>query len=285
MKPIGFPTRRRHWAVTLTELLVVLAIIGLLATVAVPGYLNHIQTAKARVAYLECKQIAEAEIAVALAHGFFVPFCMLDDVASPGDVNTDSLDYDDIYNTANTFANLYLVDPFVRPEIQENNQLQLDQYNQATDFNIRVSNLYHKWAGPFMQFKRVYTGREFLPNIPEALTDEQRAFDWPLDPWGNPYRFLAPNGYLIGQQSDADLRNPVNYSNRLEDEEFGNGELVDGFTAYELDRYAIVSFGPDGIEGDPAEGDNTEGSVTSPNNDDILYFFGGIVNESAYRLF
>ena len=277
MKISNLQTARRR-AVTLTELLVVLAIIGLLATLAVPTYLNHVEMAKVRVALTECRAYAEAELACAIQHGFFVPLQILDDVASIDDTDND---FDDLWNSNQEFPEILLIDPNIRPDVQQGFQFELDQYQQAGNFSKRVGDLYHGWNGPFINPARVYTGRDYVPNIPQALDDFERALDWPLDPWGNPYRLYSPLG-VVGQDADFDTNSPGSYANALESPSFGDGELTTNGN-YEFDRYAIVSYGPDGAEG--VLGLSGNNAVEDEANDDVMRFFGRLPNETAYRVF
>ena len=269
---------------TLMELLVVLAIISLLAAIAVPMYLNHVETAKARVAASECKLLAEAEVICAIRHGFYVPLQLLNDLA-PGD-ETDK-NFDDLANSRREFSNqLYLIDPAIKAERQAGALLQprIDFALPGPTFSRRVSELYFGWDGPFVNVKRKYAGQQFLPNIPQALTDHVRALDWPLDPWSNPYRFYAPSPMgIIGTDSYLDTRSPAAYVAALEAITWGDG-LITASGNYLFDRYAIVSYGPDGAEGSLAVAPGPA-AVQDAMNDDIIYMFGRIPNETSYRLF
>lgn len=280
--PFARRAKQACGGVTLTELLVVLAIIGLLAAIAVPMYLNHQEMAKVRVAIAECKQLAEAEERCAIRHGFYAPLQLLDDLA-PGD-ETDK-NYDDLANSRREFGNvLYFIDPAIRPDIQffGARQPRIDFYLPGATFSRRIADLYWGWDGPFINVHRKYYGQDFVPNIPQALTDRARALDWPLDPWGNPYRFYSSLG-IIGTDARWDTRIPASYSAALETITFGDGLLTQtGF--YAFDRYAVVSYGPDGAEGAITVAASAA-SVQDPRNDDIIYMFGRIPNETAYRLF
>ena len=66
--------------VTLTELLVVLVIVALMATLAVPVAINRAQQSKVTAARADAKMLAEAEEICAMIHGFYVPLQVLDDV-------------------------------------------------------------------------------------------------------------------------------------------------------------------------------------------------------------
>ena len=277
----GFHKRGQR-AVTLTELLVVLAVIGLLATIAVPAYLNHAEVAKLQVARQEAKELANAQMACYLMHGFFVPLQVLDDIFIPIDDRVAGDRFDDIWNTERMFTNLYLIDPNVDPRRQLTvGQLQLSQFARGSAlFDKRVSDLYYGWGGPFIEVKRVYTGRDFKPNIPQALLDDERARDWPMDPWGNPYRLYSPIG-IVGSNAFTQM-DEAGYASALDNYTFGDGRITErGY--YRLGRYAIVSYGPDGLEGD---GSRTGlAAVQSMENDDIIHEFSSVPNPAAARNF
>jgi hypothetical protein len=92
---------------------------------------------------------------------------------------------------------------------------------------------------------------------------------------------------LIGDDAAWDMNNPTTYWNVIDTPNFGNGRLMTGGTGdggyYEFDRYAVVSYGPDGAEGEL--GRAGEQKVLSELNDDIVYMFHRIPNETAYRIF
>jgi len=290
--------KKRSRAVTLTELLVVLAIIGLLATIAIPGLLTHMARAKVLAAFSDCKAIADAEEQCAVVHGFYVPFAMLNDVMTPlnssGNIISPAPNpyfYDDLDNTNQALnREVFLIDPDVRPESQlpQANQYILDQFRATVvNFNKRIHDMFFGWQGPFINFKHVWMGQEFKAPNNQALGDIGLvARDWPLDPWGNPYRFYSTLG-IIGNAAYYDTRDPQ-YANYLDFPTFGDGRLTQRGN-YRFDRYAVVSFGPDGAEGARFDinGIQLSGllSIRDLRNDDIIYLFGRIPNETAYRIF
>ena len=72
-------TWNKSRGMTLTELLAVLLIISLLVTIAVPVYVARQEDARIRVAQSECRRNCKAEDLVAVTHGFYVPFQLLDE--------------------------------------------------------------------------------------------------------------------------------------------------------------------------------------------------------------
>jgi len=255
--------RKDTAGVTLTELLVVLLIIAILGTIAVPVYLNRIETARVRVAQAEVRELAQAEDMVAAIHGFYVPLQMLDDVVppTPADTRADSID-----NEAT--ANPYLYKVALPPDAQLGTQLQLS--DRTTDKD--VASLYNNWQGPFINFNRYFKGVEGGALIANAVdsTDQQIQRDFPLDPWGQPYRFYGPLGILGSnatelnfQQWDRDA-----FSDLFQNDYSGDRER-DPF-----DRFAIVSYGPNQVP-------NRTADLTGE-GDDIIYLFGFVASETQY---
>ena len=249
-------------AVTLTELLVVLAIIGLLATIVIPVYLTRMEQARIRTAQLECKEIALAEEQCAIIHGFFVPIQLLNDLihddrglgftATPP---ADSLDNE-------LLSNIHLIDPFVPAIVQAGgNQFNMGQMNVA-----RVFDMVMHWQGPFLNVHRKYIN----PAHAQVISRDDVRFDFPIDPWGQPYRFFSP----IGPIGDLALVVDIN---QMFNDSFSNGRIqTAGSTTHDpFDRYTIVSYGPNQILDLRSE----------PTNDDIFYEFGTVIDTSTFYRF
>lgn len=251
-------------AVTLTELLVVLAIISLLATIAVPVYVQKTEQARRVTARTEVRNIAQAQELVAATHGFYIPMHLLDNLANDGDSESE----DDFENDTNA-SNKFFVDPFLNILAQQGVQPSLADAQNNTSGQTKALALVNFWTGPFLNPARVTRTEQF--NDAADISS-----DIILDPWGNPYIFFSPEGPLSQIQNRSnfvgvDLSQP---STRFE---VDNGRIQDASGGNDpFDRFAIVSFGPDGT---------LDTSVGTTFVNDVFYEFGFIANESAFNLF
>jgi len=264
MKKAMTTTARRR-AVTLVELLVVLAILSLLATLAVPVYVNKTEQARRTTARFEVREIATAEEQVALTHGYYIPMHMLDNVA--GTTNT-TQDRDDFGNDVNDTLKFF-IDPFVNLDDQATNQARLA--DGLTGSNAKAKLMLDNWAGPFLNPVRVASdgSRDSLDLTTDVV----------LDPWGRPYLFYSPVGIVSNFTSLDDLTtsgfDENNPSNRID---YDNGEIqVEPQGTRRFDRYAIISYGADG----QFDFDTGTGNLV----DDVFYEFGFSLNESAFNAF
>lgn len=261
MTLLGNAPRR---AVTLTELLVVVVIISLLATIAVPVYIQKVQQARVAVARAESRNIAEAIMVAAATHGYVVPIHVLDNVpnnpldSDPADDFTDS-----IYNT--TFA-IRVGSPVGD---QQGSQPSI---GGSTDDMIKLRNF---WGGPFLQPQRVYQPSGASSN-PGALTTDQLARDFVLDPWGSPYYLYSPIGVV------GDFDPPTTAGGAFPDLSGSETSLDNGVITTDddrFDRFAVVSLGADGFSGGTS-------SAPGASTDDVIYFFNPVVlNETSYSIF
>jgi len=236
--------------VTLTELLVVLAIIGLLATIAVPVYVNKMEQAKYRTAQHEVRELANAEEVCGILHGYYVPLSMLDDLPYRAANRPSSVD--DIQNSRDN------LEPYmINTGVPIRDQRTTGQ-DRLTDDIKSVQNLYYGWQGPFINFKRYYMGPGIFTE-PANPNPANVARDYPLDPWGNPYLMMTelgvvdPDGFITTTQLD-----------------------------HSFDRLTILSLGPDGSTSISGSGQIT---ISNPDTvDDIWVYFGasGLRTETYY---
>ncbi|MGI8906586.1 MAG: prepilin-type N-terminal cleavage/methylation domain-containing protein [Candidatus Sumerlaeaceae bacterium] len=253
----------RSRGLTLTELLVVMLIIGLLATIAIPVYTRRQEDARIRVAMAECREIAHAEEQCAIVHGFYVPFQVLDDLPPPPTGVAPLAGEETIIRDDDSIE---LIDPFTRSRDQVNaTQKVLRQWQ--TDFDPQVYAMVRNWNGPFMNFQRYFYGPNSADDPPGSAEYLQGGFlfkDFPLDPWGNPYRFYSSAG-IIGTSS-------LVFSPTSTDD-FSDGNMTNDDRRF--DRYAVVSYGRDG------KGD-TQSPINTNNPNDIFYIFGSDGVESTF---
>jgi prepilin-type N-terminal cleavage/methylation domain-containing protein len=268
MKSVG---RGSLWGVTLTELLAVLVIVAILATLAIPAALHRQNQARFATARSEVQTLAQAEEAAALTHGFLVPLQVLDDV--PIDQNTRDPETDDLQNEFG--VNLFLIDVNTGLVAQVGRQQQLR--NNSPD--PRILAMLRDWAGPFAGFHRYYIGSGFVSGSgaqAARLSPQQVRRDFPLDPWGFPYRLYSPLG-ITGSTAGI-LVAPTD--NEIDTDAFSNGIMTN--TDDRFDRFAVVSFGPDGV----SDGTTTSGGTANLPllRDDVMYEFGGLVirNETIF---
>lgn len=235
-------------AVTLTELLVVLVIISILSTVAMPVAINYTERARVSAARLEVFEIAQAEEAVGAVHGFYVPLQVLDDLPGEAGVNAMPGDADTIGDYG---SNVFVID-FNVPisELLTTSQPILS----AGSSDPRVSDMVENWQGPFINYQRFYD----VDDDP----DNQNKEDFPLDPWNNPYRFYGPRG-LIGTSRRGPSFSQSDFNGQM--------TIVD----QRFDRWAIVSWGPSG---------EPDTSGVTAINDDIIFTFGLVRAETEFNI-
>jgi len=244
---------QRKIGLTLTELLVVVAIIGIISLALIPAITQRTENARVATARQEVKELAMAEDSCAITTGYYVPLQLLDNIKLSNEARDDSLNYETEVR--------YLIDPFYV-------YIKASGYNQpGTNQEIfNRSNYNHKiftqWYGPYTSF--VKTILKFVDVDPRPFSRR----DYPLDPWDIPYRFFSPIG-IIGNNANTTEKNLTNI--------FNNSGFSDGYVTLNLnDRYSgrwmIVSFGRNQEINYP----------TDVNNDDIVHAFGLVVHETNY---
>ncbi len=251
--------RRERSGTTLTELLVVLVIISLLGTIVVPTYVAHAERARRTAAIADMRELAHAMETVGSIHGFYVPLQVLDDL--PGGAQATEVQDPQSNDAIGDESEIRLVEHTNTLLALNNNQPLI------SDDDIRVNRLVNEWQGPFVNFQRFYVADQNNPDI----TGSNGRFDFPLDPWGRPYRFYGPLGHIgsgaITPMVNGRIASPSNFS---------DGVVTTAGSAW--DRFAIVSFGPDG---DPP----ANNTILSPNDDEVFYMFGSINLERTETTF
>ncbi len=220
----------------MTDTLIVIAVIALLCLIAMPIYRGRADEAKLAQARREAIALGQAELAAAQRLGYFVPLHLLDDLPAGRRLRTDRTD--DIANKP--AETLRVIDPARPCEEQVGKQKTLAE-----------AGLVDLWPGPFYEPKRVWMGSTARNVDPASLPAEVIQRDWPLDPWGTPYRFYSPIG-LIGTAAGS------TETSALAGDAFGDGVLT--LDEDRFDSFSIVSFGPD-----------RQSDVVSGNDDDVIY--------------
>jgi hypothetical protein len=217
-----------------------------------------------------------AEEQVGVIHGFYVPLQVLDDtpispngllqrpVNGNGDI-IEQIDYD-----ATRGPTLYVIPVNVAANLNFPEQARLDWGVNGVPAGTvapgagRVSNLVLHWEGPFINFHRYWYDPDagYNPGDSAYYQSGDQYRDYPLDPWGNPYRFFSPLG-IIGIDDDT-VFDPLSPQN-----DWSNGQLQrDQTNQQRFTAYAVVSFGRDGL----FDGDIPVGPTAY--HDDVNYEFG-----------
>lgn len=233
-------TQRRLGAIVV-ETISITAAIGLLALIALPVYVGRNEAAQLETAETEVRALARAQLEAARVYGVYLPLQTLDDARVDPSTRTDRTD-----DWAGEPDDLRVVDPSQPIESQIGEQIALGSNHP------KIATMISGWQGPLYQSRRVYLGEATHTAEPFEITAELIRRDYPLDPWGNPYRFYSPIG-LIG--SRADQTGPIAFGS----DEFSDGTLTRNDDRF--DSFAIVSFGMDGMS-----------DSVSRNNDDVIYF-------------
>lgn len=234
----------------LVETLGALAVIGLLAAVSATVFSGGADRAKSEQAERELLRLAEAELTLAREFGHFVPLQLLDDL--PVREGRRTALTDDIGNEPADAV--HLIDP--RRPIDE------QVGRQATLGSSEARRTIDNWPGPLFEPKRIFYGGYDPVWSPTQIAERGVEIgaavvrrDYPLDPWGRPYRFYSPIGLIGSTASQSD-------PGALFSDAFSDGKLTNVDDRF--DAFAIVSFGPDGVS------DATQG-VEIP-TDDVIFF-------------
>lgn len=152
-------------------------------------------------------------------------------------------------------ANILLIDPLIRPTDQQGNQPTLS----GASNNGRVLDMRDNWAGPFIDFRRA-------TNTPNPQSQGDQRNDFPLDPWGQPYRFFSPIGVIGTGAGQEAIDDPENLSSTS----FGDGALTT--VEDHFDRYAVMSTGRD---------TRFDDQLTLIEGDDIVHLFSVVGFETG----
>lgn len=259
---------RGRTGVTLTELILVLAIVALLATMAVPVVMNRRLASQYAAAKAEVEALAKAEEMCGIMHGVYVPLQVLDDI--PSDVDSSGTLQPPLGGDADHIGqetDMSVIFTDISVDEQLGSQEQLDNTDPRTQRARR------EWQGPFAQFQRVFVHSSTIGDLNNPSRAKR---DFPLDPWGNPYRLYCPLGIVGSSFATTVGSNPPDEDD-MNNDTFSNGVMANRDRRF--DRFAVVSFGPDGISD---RTDSTGGNVgLIPSiGDDVVYLFGRRVRPS-----
>ncbi|HPS01000.1 MAG TPA: type II secretion system protein [Candidatus Sumerlaeota bacterium] len=264
----GWIRRSLRRGVTLTELIVVVAIIGILTTLIVPVAVNRSRQARVVAAQEDMRQLVDGLEACAAIHGYYVPLQVLDDQNMYQNELPAGLTVVDSIHTEFNPSQLYLIDP-MRPVSEQAGGLQ----NTLNDITVpRIADMIQNWAGPFVEFRHVYEDPDIQP-------DQQRyvSYDYPLDPWGQPYRLYTPLGVAGGAQAQSEAVDPTEWGNgTIFTNELRSGGQDQRFMRF--DRYALVSWGPD-------QRPDTQYEIDNKLGDDLYITFGGNYTQRSFNAF
>jgi len=253
--------------VTLTELIVVVAIISILTTLIVPVAVNRSRQARVVAAQADIRELVDGLEACAAIHGYYVPLQLLDDqniflTELPAGVNV----VDSIHLEIPGLV--YLIDPMQPLDQQSGAQ----QRSLADNTVPRIADMIRNWSGPFVEFRRFFED-------PNRQPDEQRyvSNDFPLDPWGQPYRLYTPLGVAGSTEARNENADPTVwatgnvFTNLLQ-----AGAQSQEFTRF--DRFAVVSWGPD-------QRPDTWVEIQDATGDDIYRTFVGYYTQRSFNAF
>ncbi len=257
-------TQFRKQAFTLVEMLVVIAIIGILAGILLP-VLSSVRTkAKVAQAKMEMGQIENAVIAYSTEYGRMP--------ASQAAANAGQPDF--TYGTVNTPFGLAVTNGGPPAAYQANNAelmailLDLERYRNGNN-TVNLNHARNPRKIQFLDGKQV--------NGPRPGIDENGLY---RDPWGNPY-IVTVDGDGDGQVLDGFYRNA---GVSRQSGQNGHDGLFNPIAPGTSDNFvirrkvAVWSFGPDGKasmrddSSNPiaADGEGTFGGVKVKNSDNVV---------------
>jgi hypothetical protein len=208
------------------ETAIILVVITLLVLISIPVYRGGPEDARIAQAESDILTLANAQERVGEMLGYYVPLQVLDNVEIDDEAAGLKLIPTDLTGKASPVE-------------------------QETIANLREAG--EKWVGPYAETKRIFLG-EAGKDMDLTLISEQSVLrDFPLDPWGQPYRFYSPIG-LVG--SGAGDTSPE----AMDRDDFSDGAITANDDRFET--YAVVSYGPNG-----------ESDSVTEENDDIIYLF------------
>ncbi len=221
----------------LIGLLTILVLIGLLSGIALLMYGGQAAQSRLDQARSDVEALAQAEMAVAKAHGVLVPLQMLDDMSVAKNEHARRTD-----DSANESENIRVIEA-AKPCAEQ------------VGHQVSAASKLADWKGPFYQAKRVNVGGDnpAAPPLFEELPPATVRHDYPLDPWGHPYRLYSPCGLVGTLSAKSDPQS-------LQNDAFSDGVLTNEEKRF--DSFAVVSFGPDGKSDFASNGD-----------DDVIYLF------------
>lgn len=228
------------------ETIIILVVIVLLVLIAIPVYRGGPEDARVAQAQRDVLTLARAQERLADTVGYYLPLQLLDNEALSDEART---------ARADTLAN----EPDALKAIPRDLEASDGPPEQPALDDL--SNLRENWAGPYAQIKRIYLG-EARENLDLSVISEQSVRrDYPLDPWGQPYRFYSPIG-IIGSRAAKTS------TDTFDTDAFSDGALTTDDDRFET--FAIVSYGPNG-----------ESDSVTDINDDIIYLFEAPGDEIA----
>jgi hypothetical protein len=225
-------------------MLIVAALIALFSAIAVFSVSQQLNSNKQKAAVAECRQIATAMSFAQQDLGFFPKICWLR-MSAPNLVTALSN-----YAVGNTGGKNYI------------NELEYHSLPVATD--VQGTLLDTKWKGAYGGFGQERTVKMRIPAEVAAQDATRTEFDWPGDPWGNPYV-----AYFIHTERTSDGKLSYRFIN-------SPGEDPNAFAG-------IVSYGRNRVPGMREPGDQPRKPGEPPNNyatrkDLRLYKDGGSYN-------